>query len=255
MPTVALNISQGIAEVTLADAARRNALSLEMVDEIVAVFAELEADADVRVVTITGEGDAFCAGADLATLAGGDRARYARLYEGFLRMARCPLPTIALVNGPAVGAGLNVALACDVRLATPEARFVARFIDIGLHPGGGHTWMLQRAVGRERAMAMLLFGEELDGPASVEAGLALRCVDRSQLAGEAFSMSAPARRAPRELVERIKESVGALGTPAAGDLANAVDVEAEAQAWSAQQDFFRGRVAALLERISSAEKP
>ena len=80
------------------------------------------------------------------------------IYEGFLRVLRSPLPTIAAVNGPAVGAGMNLALACDVRLAGASARFDTRFVKIGLHPGGGHVWMLERAVGPQAAAAMVLFG-------------------------------------------------------------------------------------------------
>src|SRR4029453_11341326 len=85
------------------------------------------------------------------------------IYEGFLRVGRSPLPTIAAVNGAAVGAGVNLALACDVILAGESARFDTRFIDLGLHPGGGHTWMLQRRIGSQAAAALVLFGRVLDG--------------------------------------------------------------------------------------------
>ena len=78
-------------------------------------------------------------------------------------MLRSPLPTVAAVNGPAVGAGMNLALACDVRIAGASARFDTRFLRIGLHPGGGHAWMLDRAVGPQAAAAMVLFGARLDG--------------------------------------------------------------------------------------------
>ena len=91
--------------------------------------------------------------AALAPRTRGARATSATIYEGFLRVLRSPLPTVAAVNGPAVGAGFNLALACDVRLAGTSARFDARFLRIGLHPGGGHTWMLDRAVGPQAAAA------------------------------------------------------------------------------------------------------
>ena len=97
------------------------------------------------------------------------------IYEGFLRVLRSSLPTVAAVNGPAVGAGLNLALACDVRLAGMSARFDTRFLRIGLHPGGGHAWMLDRAVGPQAAAAMVLFGEALDGARAAEVGLAWAC--------------------------------------------------------------------------------
>jgi enoyl-CoA hydratase len=253
--TIRLRIADGVACVTLADADRRNAISMAMVDEIGAAFDSLEADPEVRAVVVTGDGPAFCAGADLELLARGDRAEYRRLYESFLRVARCPLPTIAAVNGPATGAGANLALACDVRLAAPEALFSARFLDVGLHPGGGHTWMLQQAVGRQRATAMVVFGEELDGAAAVAAGLALRCVDRSELVDEALSMARRAARAPRELIVRVKGSMSALATGPDDDLDRAVAIEGDAQAWSTEQEYFHDRMAAIRRRVSSATKP
>ena len=121
---------------------------------------------------ITGEPPAFCSGADVAALGSlseqkhdGERRAIGSIYEGFLRVLRSSLPTVAAVNGPAVGAGLNLALACDVRLAGESARFDTRFLRIGLHPGGGHTWMLDRAVGPQAAAAMVLFGAPVDGAA------------------------------------------------------------------------------------------
>ncbi|MDX6730543.1 MAG: hypothetical protein QOC54_491 [Baekduia sp.] len=251
MSTITLRMDDGIASVTLADPDRRNAISLEMVDEVAAAFDAIEAHADVRAVVVTGEGKAFCAGADLATLARGDRAEYERLYEAFLRVARCPLPTLAAVNGPATGAGLNLALACDVRLAVPEARFVARFLDVGLHPGGGHTWMLQRAVGPQRAAAMVLFGQELDGAMAVEWGLALRCVDRAELLPEALALARRAAPIPRALLERVKETLSVVGVSPTCALRDAVAIEGAAQAWSTEQDFFRQRMAAVQAAVAS----
>ncbi|MEA2252955.1 MAG: hypothetical protein QOG70_3197 [Solirubrobacteraceae bacterium] len=256
MSTIDLRAQDGIASVTLTDPDRRNAISLGMVDEIVEAFDVIEARPDVHAVVVTGAGRAFCAGADLATLAKADPAEYARLYESFLRVARCPLPTIAAVNGPATGAGLNLALACDVRLAAPEARFVARFMQVGLHPGGGHTWMLQRAVGPQRTAAMVLLGEEVDGATAVEWGLALRCVERSQLLDAALTMAAGAVAVPRALVERVKATMSTLGAPDGDELERAAAIEAEAQEWSTRQDFFRDRIAAMRDRVAgSSSRP
>src|SRR5205823_197881 len=103
------------------------------------------------------------------------------VYEGFLRVARSPLPTVAAVNGAAVGAGMNLALCCDVRIAGRSARFDTRFLKLGLHPGGGHTWMLQRAIGPQGAAAMVLFGDVLNGEAAEKCGLVWRCVDDDAL--------------------------------------------------------------------------
>ena len=106
-----------------------------------------EADESVGAVVVTGTPPAFCAGANLGNLAEADGESLGRIYEGFLRVARSPLPTIAAVNGAAVGAGMNLALGCDVRIAARRARFDTRFMQLGLHPGGGHTWMLRRIAG------------------------------------------------------------------------------------------------------------
>ncbi|HEX8581868.1 MAG TPA: enoyl-CoA hydratase-related protein, partial [Acidimicrobiales bacterium] len=144
--SVRTETGDGVAVVVLDDPGRRNALTQAMVDGIVTAFDRLEVDGGIGAVIVTGAPPAFCAGADLGDLAGGTRQGLLAIYEGFLRVARSPLATVAAVNGAAVGAGMNLALACDVRLAGRSARFDTRFLDLGLHPGGGHTWLLRRAV-------------------------------------------------------------------------------------------------------------
>ena len=137
-------------------------------------------------------------GANLGNLAEADGPSLGRIYEGFLRVARSPLPTIAAVNGAAVGAGMNLALGCDVRLAGRRAKFDTRFLQIGLHPGGGHTWMLRRIAGPQAAMAAVVFGEVLDGAEAERVGLVHRCVDDDELLDAAHAMAArAATRAPR----------------------------------------------------------
>src|SRR5690606_35759833 len=159
-----------------------------MVQEIIEAFDRIEADEGVGAVVITGAPPAFCAGASLGDLATIDRDGLVAVYEGFLRVSRCPLPTLAAVNGAAVGAGMNLALVCDVRLAARKARFDTRFLQIGLHPGGGHTWMSLRAVGPQVVAAALLFGEVLDGAEAERVGLAFRCVDDDALLPTAQAM-------------------------------------------------------------------
>ncbi|CAH0349225.1 enoyl-CoA hydratase-related protein [Sphingobium sp. CECT 9361] len=145
---------------TLNDPKRRNLLSGDLCRAISAAVAEANADPDAKVIVITGAPPAFCAGAnldDLEQAAGGETDTLHAVYNSFMDVAQSALPTIAAVNGPAVGAGLNLALACDMRLASADALFDCRFLKIGLHPGGGHSWMLQRAVGWAHAARMLLF--------------------------------------------------------------------------------------------------
>src|SRR2546423_5374220 len=116
MTQVQSEIADGVAVVTLDDPERRNALNLEMVDEIVETFDRLEADERVGAVVVTGAPPAFCAGADLSHLGGSQRTGLRSVYEGFLRLRRSPPPTLAAVNGAAVGAGMNLGLVCDRRI-------------------------------------------------------------------------------------------------------------------------------------------
>ena len=255
MSTISVDVADGVAVLTLNEPDRRNALTLGMVEEITEAFDRLEAeDSGVGAIVVTGAGSAFCAGADLSHLgASGDAddggSGVKSIYEGFLRLARSPLPTIAAVNGAAVGAGMNLALAADVRIAARRARFDTRFLQLGLHPGGGHTWMLRRAVGPEAAAAMVLFGEVIDGEAAERHGLVWRTVDDDQLLTAARELAARAALAPHALVRRVKSTLRAVADVDEHDAA--VDLELEAQAWSLQQPEFRERLNALQKKISS----
>lgn len=246
MSLVRTEIGARVAIVTLDDPGRRNALTLPMVEELAAAFDTIEAG-DVGAVVVTGAAPAFCAGADLSDLGASRRDGLRRIYEGFLRVARCPLPTVAAVNGAAVGAGMNLALACDVRLASDNARFDTRFLHLGIHPGGGHTWMLRRIAGPQTAAAAVLFGEVLDGAAAERAGLVWRTVEPGALLASAHDLAARAAAAPSELVRRTKATIAAMAGVATH--AEAVDVELEAQLWSMEQPAFGERLAALQARI------
>jgi enoyl-CoA hydratase len=230
--------------VTLDDPKRRNALSPEMVTEIVAAFNEIEADESVGAVVVTGAPPAFCAGADLSHLgqSTGEGAGLRSVYEGFLRVQRSPLPTVAAVNGAAVGAGVNLALGCDVRIAARSARFDTRFVQLGLHPGGGHTWMMRRLLGSQGAAATVLFGEVLDGEAAVHHGLVWRCVEDGALIEEAVSFAAKAADAPHALVRRVKQSLHQMATVTSSE--EAVAMELEVQLWSMRQPEFAERLQA-----------
>jgi enoyl-CoA hydratase len=238
-----------VAVVTLDDPERRNALNSQLVDEIVDAFDRLEADDEVGAVVVTGAPPAFCAGADLGNLGEAKREGLRAIYEGFLRVGRSTLPTVAAVNGAAVGAGMNLALVCDVRLAARRAKFDTRFIDLGLHPGGGHTWMLRNAVGPQAAAAMVLFGQILDGEAAEKIGLVWRCVDDDALLDEAVALAARAATGPKQLVTEVKRSL----TDMAGiDVhLDAVERELDPQVWSVEQPWFAERLAALRSRITS----
>jgi enoyl-CoA hydratase len=250
------------ALLTLRDPRRRNAMSRALSDRLVEALDAVVADERVHAVVVTGAADrgpAFCAGGDLDELAaigasdGGDGEESIKaVYAGFLALAACPLPTFAAVDGPAVGAGINVALAADIRLAGDTARFEPGFLRLGLHPGGGMTWMTQRLVGGQTTLAMLLAGEGLDAAAAERCGLALRrvpgelpesptghdgTVARSPVVVEALRMAAHSARAPRDLVVATKASVRA--TADLTDHAAAVDVEVGPQLESLHSPAFR----------------
>ena len=252
MSLVRTDIHAGVATVTLADAERRNALTLPMVTEIIDTFDRLEADPAVGAVIVTGDGPAFCAGADLSHLSssaeGGAESGLRAIYEGFLRIGRSPLPTLAAVNGAAVGAGMNLALICDVRLAAHRARFDTRFLQLGLHPGGGHTWMAQRIAGPQTVLATVLFGEVLDGAEAERVGLVWRCVPDDELLSAARAMAERAASGPHELSRRIKATIHDVA--GIDDHAAAVDRELEPQVWSLEQPAFKERVAALQAKIT-----
>jgi enoyl-CoA hydratase len=249
MPLVRTDIADRVAVVTLDDPERRNALNLPMVAEIVDTFDRLEADPDVGAVVVTGAAPAFCAGADLSHLGGSQRNGLLSVYDGFLRVGRSPLPTIAAVNGAAVGAGMNLALCCDIRLAARRAKFDTRFVQLGLHPGGGHTWMFRRIAGPQATFAAVLFGEVLDGAEAERAGLVWRCVDDEALLDEARTLAGRAADGPPELVRRLKATIQDMANIATHD--EAVERELEPQLWSIAQPDFRERLAAIQARISS----
>lgn len=238
----------GVALLTVDAPGSRNALTLDLSAQLAAAVEAAERDEDVHAVVVTGTPPAFCAGADLSALGSADETGLRAIYEGFLAVARCTLPTIAAVGGAAVGAGLNLALAADVRLAGPRAKFVARFLELGLHPGGGMTWMTQRLAGPQQAAAMTLFGQPLDAEAAVRAGLALRVVE-GDLVAAALELAAPAVAAPRAALLATKRSLRATASLAAH--ADAVDVEIEPQLASLASPEFAERLEAMRTRIRS----
>ncbi len=237
----------GVAVLTIDAPSTRNALTLELSAQLAEAVARAEADESVHAVVITGAPPAFCAGADLDTLAAAREDGLRAIYAGFLAVARCELPTIAAVGGAAVGAGLNLALAADVRIVGPKARFIARFLEIGVHPGGGMTWMIQRLVGPQRAAAITLFGEVLDAEAAVDAGLALRLVE-GDLLEAARDLARPAIDAPREVLLATKRSL--RHTASLTEHSAAVDAEIEPQIASLLAPAFAERLVRLKARIS-----
>jgi enoyl-CoA hydratase len=246
---VKVAIVDRVATLTLDNPGERNTLTEPMVNEIVAAMDTIEADDGVGALVVTGAPPAFCAGANLGNLATATGESLGVIYEGFLRVARSPLPTIAAVNGAAVGAGMNMALGCDVRLAGRSAKFDTRFLQIGIHPGGGHTWMFRRLAGPQATFAGVVFGEVMNGDEAERVGLVHRCVDDDALLAAAQEMAARAADAPRELVIEVKRTIRDMADVA--DHPAAVARELTPQLWSTRQPWFAERLAALQRRISA----
>jgi enoyl-CoA hydratase len=217
-----------------------NALSWPLLGELATAIATTASAEDVRAVVVTGAGRAFCSGADLQSLFG-DRTRpvevlkenLLRVYGSFLGLRDLTVPTVAAVHGPAVGAGMNIALACDVIVAGPDASFGPTFSRIGLHPGGGCTWMLTQRIGSANTAAALYAGDLIDGDSALRLGIAQELhPDPQARAAELAALYASREPA---LMADIKRSVRVA---ASADLAESLEVEAEAQARSLQSDAF-----------------
>jgi enoyl-CoA hydratase len=232
---------------------KRNLLSVPLVDALVAQVEAAEAEAGVRALVVTGAGSAFCAGADLKVLesaAVGDFASVRRIYDGFLRVRASPLLTIAAVNGPATGAGFNLALVCDLRYAARSAVFDSRFSAIHVHPGGGNAWLMTRAVGAQEAVLSVLLGESWSAMQALHRGLVAQVVDDERLIEFACVVANRLARHDRAYVARVLQTLRAASSGAShGEI---LEAEAEAQQWSLTQPNARAALAAARRRISSA---
>ncbi|MEY3588901.1 MAG: hypothetical protein RJA47_1497 [Actinomycetota bacterium] len=249
MSLVLVSVTDGVATLTLNNPDERNTLTAPMVSEITAAMDEIEGNEKIGALVVTGAAPAFCAGANLGNLQTASGDSLGTIYEGFLRIARSPLPTIAAVNGAAVGAGMNLALGCDVRIAAKRAKFDTRFLQIGIHPGGGHTWMFRRIAGPQATMAAVIFGEVLDGEEAARVGLAYKCVADDQLLAASQEMAARAASRPRALVEVTKQTIKDMHD--VDNHPDAVKRELEPQLWSTKQPWFADMIGAMQKKISS----
>jgi enoyl-CoA hydratase len=217
-----------VATLTFNDPERRNAMTEPMGEAFASRIRELSSDPGLRAVVITGAGKAFSAGGDLEWIQakndagradpGGPTRRVNReamrtFYGLFLSVRSLPCPTVAAINGAAVGAGFCVALACDLRVAAREAKMGVNFARLGIHPGMGATWTLPRIVGPAHAADLLLTGRLLDGEEAAAMGLVNRCVDRDAVLSEAHALalqiasSAPAAvRGTRAALDRALDA-------------------------------------------------
>ncbi|GAA1131025.1 enoyl-CoA hydratase/isomerase family protein [Nocardioides aquiterrae] len=189
--------SEGVALLVLDNPDQRNAMSDQMTDSWVAAIDELAADRSVRAVVVTGEGSAFCSGGNTSWIAGEPdatvdhlRTRMVAFYRAWLSIRRLEVPTIAAVNGPAIGAGLCLALACDLRYAASGARLGAPFVKLGMHAGMGGTYLLPNVVGEAHARDLLLTGRVVDADEALRLGLVSRVIEAASFREEVLATAA-----------------------------------------------------------------
>jgi enoyl-CoA hydratase len=230
-------VESGIAWITLDGAATRNALDAQASAALIATCDEIDDDPSIGAVVITGAGSAFCSGADTAVLQGLRSARPDEVYDGldalysaFQRIARLRVPSVAAINGAAVGAGANLALCTDLRLMSETAVLVSGFARIGLHPGGGHFTLLARAGGASLAAAAGVFAQPVNADVAVRTGLAWRSVPSDELrrvASEAVAHLAADPALARALAATLRRTVS---DDAVWD--RAIEIERARQMWS-----------------------
>jgi enoyl-CoA hydratase len=235
-----------VAVLTLNLPERRNAMTAELTAAWVSAVEALRNDAAVRAVVVTGEGSAFCAGGDLSWIGESPdltvmavRERMLPFYRAWLSVRTLPVPVLAAVNGPAVGAGLCLALACDIRYAAGTASFSAPFAKLGMHPGMAATFLLPEVVGVARARELLLTGRRVDAPEAYAIGLVSAVSDdvlaTALEAAEGIAASAPIA---------VRLTKAALAAP----LDAALEWEALAQPITMVSDDLREGMAARAER-------
>jgi len=199
--------------VTLARPEARNALTLDVVRALRSALDEAAGDASVRCVILTGGGGHFCAGADLrknmedpAVMQKADE--YIDEFHGLIRaIVRCPKPTVAMVDGAAVGFGADMALACDLRVVSTRSYVQEKFVGIGLMPDGGGTFWLPRLLGTARAMQLCLLADKLEGPKLAELGVAVLAVPAEKLRERTLELAARLEKGPPLAYAAIKEAL------------------------------------------------
>ncbi|MEQ1688147.1 MAG: enoyl-CoA hydratase-related protein [Sphingopyxis sp.] len=226
--TITVAVNDQIATITLNRPGRLNAMGPHMADEI---SDALDNVGGARTVLMTGEGRAFCSGADL-TMRGGPTASgpYSALTQHYnplmLKLSRLAIPVVCAVNGPAAGIGCSLALAADFVIAGQSAYFLQAFVNIGLVPDGGASWMLPRLIGKARATQMMMLGEKIGAEQAADWGLIYQCVEDAVLMAEAKALAARLAAGPTLALGIMRQNIAAADE---SDYASALLREAEGQ--------------------------
>lgn len=244
--------SAGVAVITLDNPDQRNAMSEQMTASWVAAIDELAGDPSLRVLVVTGAGTAFCSGGDTSWIASEPDATVDRLrsrmlpfYRAWLSVRRLEVPTIAAVNGHAIGAGLCLAMACDIRYAASGARLGVPFTRLGMHPGMAGTWLLPEIVGAAAARDLLLTGRVVDADEALRLGLVSRVLEPAGFLDEVLATAAEvAATAP--VASRLTKL--ALADGGHCDLESALQWEALAQPVTLATEDLQEGIAAAREK-------
>jgi enoyl-CoA hydratase/carnithine racemase len=246
---VVLEIEAHIATVRLNRPKNRNSMTPEVLEGVGAALRRIREAGDVRCVVVTGSGKSFCAGADFrARQADSELPAHERLYDTyhhFLELADLELPTIAAMNGHAIGGGLGLALVCDLRVACSSARYGANFVQLGMHPGMAITWLMPRLTGVPKAVELLLTGRILSGAEAETAGLVHYAVEEERVLERAMELAREIASAAPLAVRWTKQSLyrGLDWGPR-----RAAQLEAMVQSRTMETRDFREGVSALLEK-------
>ncbi|MBI4304076.1 MAG: enoyl-CoA hydratase/isomerase family protein [Chloroflexi bacterium] len=262
--TVVLKKEDHITTLLLNRPDRMNAVSPEMAKELLAALGEIDQDEDTRVVVVTGAGKAFCAGADVGGMAGGNepgvgsqtaeeqRRWHARVLGKItVGLQKLEKPTIAMVNGVAVGGGFDVALACDMRIGSENARFMNAFVRIGLFPGWGGTWLYPRVMGLAKAFEYLFTGDFLEAKEAERIGVLNRMVPAAELEKETMTLARKIASGPPIAIRLMKlQAYKGLQM----DMETAVEMAAACESITLKSEDHREGIAAFREKRPAAYK-
>lgn len=214
MADLEYDVKDGVGTILLNRPRRKNAFTLEMIDEWASVLRSARTDSDVRALILTGAGDGFCSGVDLGAFSARGSAPLEvkrnltdRIHRVALALEDLDKPVIAAVNGVAVGAGMDMALMCDIRLAARSARFSEGYIRVGLVPGDGGCYFLPRLVGTARAMELLLTGDFVDADEAERIGIVSHVYDDERLREESVALARRLADGPPIATAMIKRAI------------------------------------------------
>ena len=247
--TILFEKDNHVAKITLHIPETKNALSLEMRAELIELFREIGDDASVNVVVLTGSGNAFCSGGDIRTMEGiaaiPGRIRLKKGQRLIKAMTELEKPIIGAINGIAAGAGVSIALACDILIASENAKFAVSFVKVGLTPDWGQYYFLPQRIGLARAKELMFTGDVIDAHEAERIGLINRVVPSDKLEEEASSLAKRFATGPGQAYAMIKAALGRW--PASLETFLEMESTMQAVAFSSE-DFDEGRRAFLEKR-------